>query len=97
MKYAFDENTEYKEILELNNFCIDIGINAKIEPLIDGYKLLFPNGSDMVQHRYSHGSWRGCIEPAIGCDFDYSAVPPYVARMLVIKYCDKLNKEAVGG
>lgn len=85
---------KYNEIQELYEYCRKIGINATITPLYDGKKIWFPNSGDIVQHRFSYGGDKGCVEPAIGCDFDFHAVPLKEAKKLVKKYKDALNKGA---
>lgn len=82
---------KYKEIKELFEYCKEIGIDATLEPLYDGFKICFPNGSDFVQHKYSYGSHIGRVEPAIGCRLDYTAVHLDKAKTLVKDY--RLNKK----
>lgn len=84
---------DYKEIKELYNYCIKIGISAKFEHLHDGYKICFPNGGDCIQHSCSYGNDVGCVEPAIGCKWDYTAVPLKKAKALVRYRKERLNKE----
>lgn len=76
----------YDEIEELYEYCKGLKIPCKLEPLYDGYKLVFPNEGDFVQHSFSYGSAHGRIEPAIGCDFDYTACTLSVAKRLVEEY-----------
>lgn len=81
----------YNEIKELYDYCIEKGVKAAIAPLYDGYQILFERGGDFVQHNGSYGSKRGCVEPAIGCMNDYTAVDIELAKLLVDKYyCEKL-------
>ena len=84
---------KYKEIVELFKYCVKIGVNANFEPLFDGFAIRFPNGSDFIQHRGSFGHDSGCVEPAIGCKWDYTAVPLKKAKALVRYHKDRLNKE----
>lgn len=88
-------NTEekYKEILELHKYCEEIGVHTVLRQLYDGYHILFKNGGDVVQHRYSYGSACGCVEPAFGSDLDYSAVSLENAKELIRIHKDKLNKD----
>ena len=83
---------EYKEIQELYAFCREIGIDAELEHLFDGFKLCFPNGGDFVQHYASYGGKYGYVEPAIGCNRDYTAVEVSKAKLLVRKNKDRLNR-----
>ena len=76
----------YDEIEELYEYCKGLKIPCKLEPLYDGYKLVLPNEGDFVQHSFSYGSAHGRIEPAIGCDFDYTACTLSVAKRLVEEY-----------
>jgi hypothetical protein len=82
----------YKEIHGLYEYCIKIGIEATISKMFDGYAIRFNNGGDFVQHFGSYGCNVGCVEPAIGCRLDYSAVPLEKAKSLVRYHKDKLNK-----
>ena len=84
---------EYKEILELHKYCEKIGVHTELRHLYDGYHILFKNGGDVVQHKYSYGSACGCVEPAIRSRLDYSAISLNTAKSLIRKHKDKLNKE----
>lgn len=82
----------YDEIKELYEYCKELKIPCKLEPLYDGYKLVLPNGGDFVQHSLSWGSAHGRIEPAIGCGVDYTARTLSMAKRLVeIYYGQKEN------
>lgn len=83
---------KYKEILELQQYCEKIGVECKLENLFDGYAIRFNNGGDFIQHRGSYGCNAGCVEPAIGCGLDYTAVALKNAKALVKYHKDKLNK-----
>lgn len=74
---------EYREINELYDFCVKHKIKARFENHFDGYAIRFPNGADIIQCRYSYGSARGCVEPAIGCAIDYTPVSLVLAKLLV--------------
>lgn len=87
---AMKEN-RYFEIWALYVFCRKLGIDAEITPLFDGWRLLFPDGSDFVQHEFSYGSGEGCLEPAIGCELDYSEVSLESAEALVVAYQKRLT------
>lgn len=84
--------TDYKEIRELHDYCLKIGVKSTIEPLYDGFVIRFNNGGDFIQHRGSYGHYYGCVEPAIGCRIDYTAVPLKNAKALVKYHKDRLNK-----
>lgn len=76
----------YDKIKELYEYCKELKIPCRLEPLFDGYKLVLPNGGDFIQHRYSCCS-DSCVEPAIlGCELDYTACTLSVAKRLVEKY-----------
>ena len=84
--------TNFPEIRELYDYCIEIGIDATLEHCWDGWSIRFPSGSDFVQHSGSYGSDIGCVEPAIGCRLDYRAVPLKNAKALVKYHKDRLNR-----
>lgn len=81
---------KYYEIWALWAFCKRQDISAEIEPLFDGWKLVFPNGDDFVQHEYSYMGNTGALEPAIGCEDDFSPVTLEVAKVLVLKLRKRL-------
>lgn len=85
---------KYEEIQRLFAYCIKVGIAVKMIRLFDGYKICFPNGADFIQHEGSYGCDSGCVEPAIGCRMDYTAVPLKNAKALVRYHKDRLNKES---
>lgn len=85
----------YNEILELHEYCDKMGVKATISPMFDGYCIRFNNGGDFVQHFGSYGHNSGCVEPAIGCRLDYTAVPLKNAKALVKRHKERLNKKAV--
>ncbi len=92
--HAKERNAEksYDAILALFDFCKENGIKCELEPLYDGYKILFPDGNDFIQHSYSYGSDEGFVEPAIGDeDYDFTAVGLNLAKDLVLKYRDRLE------
>lgn len=73
----------YNEILEIAKVCEENGIACKLSELWDGYKLLFNDGADIVQHSGSYGSAEGCVEPA-GFDDDVDYSPIEKDRMIKI-------------
>lgn len=82
----------YNEILELYEFCKEQGIPCRLSSLFDGYKLWLFAGRDIVQHFGSYGSREGCVEPAIGCDADFTAVSLDRAKALLLQLKDILTK-----
>lgn len=65
---------KYGEILELHRYCVEAGMDARLERLHDGWAVRFPNGGDFAQHAGTYGTHDGFVEPAIGCEADYSPV-----------------------
>ena len=51
----------YDEILELEQYCAEVGVKTTREKILDGYCLRFAVG-DVVQHSASYGSNVGCVE-----------------------------------
>lgn len=94
MEFLEEQKVEYAEILELYLFCKECGIDAELRHLYDGFKIMFPDGSDFIQHGHSYGCHVGCVEPAIGCPCDYTGVELSDAKMLVATYKNKLNEVA---
>lgn len=83
----------YREIIELYDYCIKIGVDATLEELHDGWAIRFPDGSDFIQHRSSYGCECGCVEPAVnGCRKNYAAMTLKNAKQLVKRYKGRLNK-----
>lgn len=76
---------KYQEIQDLYAYCKELNISCKIEPLFDGFRLTLPGGGDFAQH---FGTYCPdcCVEPAIGCDRDYSACTLSTAKGLIDKY-----------
>ena len=83
----------YEEIQELHKYCLEIGIEATLQPLFDGYKICFKSGGDIVQHKYSYRSDEGYVEPAIGSRADYMGIPLKNAKALVKYHKKRLNKK----
>ncbi len=82
---------KYKEILALEKFCFENGIEVEKEHFLDGWALRFKNGGDIVQHHASSGSKKGCVEFAIGRRFDFKATGVEKAKELLQEYKDELN------
>ena len=85
------DECKYPEIVKLFEYCQQIGVDASLEKLFDGYAIRFPHGYDFVQHNYTYGSKNGCVEPAIGCKYDYMPVDLESAKQLACHYKDRLN------
>ena len=81
---------KFYEIWALWAYCKRHDIPAEIESLFDGWKLVFPNGDDIVQHAFSYMGASGALEPAIGCESDFSPVTLEEAKVLVLKYRQRL-------
>lgn len=97
MDDAVNRAVKYPEILSLYGYCKEIGINATLEELRDGYKILFSSGGDIAQHANSYGGGLGYVEPAIGCKIDYTSVELKKAKRLLRKNKIKLNISAGKG
>ena len=80
----------YIEILKLYGYCVMLGIKCEITELLDGYKITF-EGGDVVQHKYSNDSDKGCVEFAIGCRKDCCGVSLKSAKAIVKRRKDKLS------
>lgn len=91
-KHAIGPN-RYQEIVRLHRFCQKIRVCSVLEEFLGGYALRFPRArfGDFEQHRYSYGAASGCVEPAIGCTDDYTAVSLAAAKELIRRYKDRLN------
>lgn len=85
--------TKYTAILDLHEYCLKIGVEARLEPCWEGYAIRFNSGGDFVQHGFSYGGDIGCVEPQIGCRADYHPVSLKNAKALVRRYKDRLNKK----
>lgn len=85
--------SKYKEILELYEYCQKIGVHSELSPMFDGFRIDFPGVGDFIQHCGSYGHDCGCVEPAIGCRLDYTAVELNNAKSLVRRHKNKLNGE----
>lgn len=58
-------------------------MDARLERLHDGWAIRFPNGRDFAQHAGTYGTNDGFVEPAIGCEKDYSPVSLREAEKLI--------------
>ena len=74
---------KYGEILALYRYCVEVGMDARLERLHDGWAVRFPNGGDFAQHAGTYGTHDGFVEPAIGCEQDYSPVSLREAEKLI--------------
>ena len=86
----------YNEILDLFEYCKKIGVQAEITRFYGGYHIRFKNGGDVIQHDYSYGSDKGCVEFCIGNRVDFTAIPLKKAKLIVRKNKEKLNNERKG-
>lgn len=84
----------YKEILELEKYCNEIGVECKGEKHFDGYVLRFNNGGDVIQCTGSYGSRHGCVEFGYtGYEgMDFKACTLENAKAFVELAKDKLNE-----
>ena len=73
----------YREILALYLYCVEARMDARLERLHDGWAIRFPNGGDFAQHAGTYGTNDGFVEPAIGCEKDYSPVSLREAEKLI--------------
>lgn len=85
MRKAKREKTQrkYREILALYLYCVEVRMDARLERLHDGWAIRFPNGGDFAQHAGTYGTNDGFVEPAIGCEADYSPVSLREAEKLI--------------
>lgn len=74
---------KYREILALYRHCVEAGMDVRLERLHDGWAVRFPNGGDFAQHAGTYGTNDGFVEPAIGCEADYSPVSLREAEKLI--------------
>lgn len=74
---------KYREILALYLYCVEVRMDARLERLHDGWAIRFPNGGDFAQHAGTYGAHDGFVEPAIGCEADYSPVSLREAEKLI--------------
>lgn len=70
------------EIIELYKWCVIQGIPCEIKRLYDGHIIIFPDGSDMVQHSGSYASKQGYVEPAC-FSISYEPVTIDTAKKLI--------------
>lgn len=81
---------KYGEILKLHRYCVDAGMDVRLERLHDGWAIRFPNGGDFAQHAGTYGTHDGFVEPAIGCEADYSPVSLREAEKLICENRERL-------
>lgn len=87
----------YEEILELEKFCSEIGVDTEKIPLLDGYCLKFNNGGDVIQHSGSYGSKNGCVEFGYtGFTIDFKAIPLKAAKDFIKRKKNSFNNR-IGG
>ena len=81
---------KYGEILALYRYCVEAGMDVRLERLHDGWAVRFPNGGDFAQHAGTYGTNDGFVEPAIGCESDYSPVSLREAEKLICENWERL-------
>jgi hypothetical protein len=81
---------KYGEILTLYQYCVEAGMDVRLERLHDGWAIRFPNGGDFAQHAGTYGTNDGFVEPAIGCEKDYSPVSLREAEKLICENRERL-------
>ena len=81
---------KYGEILKLHRYCVEAGMDVQLERLHDGWAVRFPNGGDFAQHAGTYGTNDGFVEPAIGCESDYSPVSLREAEKLICENRERL-------
>ena len=81
---------KYGEILTLYRYCVEAGMDIRLERLHDGWAVRFPNGGDFAQHAGTYGAHDGFVEPAIGCEADYSPVSLREAEKLICENRERL-------
>ena len=81
---------KYGEILALYRYCVEVRMDARLERLYDGWAIRFPNGGDFAQHAGTYGTNDGFVEPAIGCEADYSPVSLREAEKLICENRERL-------
>lgn len=81
---------KYREILALYLYCVEVRMDARLERLHDGWTIRFPNGGDFAQHAGTYGTNDGFVEPAIGCEADYSPVSLREAEKLICENRERL-------
>lgn len=61
----------------------------------DGYQIYFPNGADVIQHKYSYDGEKGCVEFAgVDDEIDYSPIDFNTALNILEVFHDELSKKA---
>lgn len=81
---------KYREILALYRYCVEVRMDVRLERLHDGWAVRFPNGGDFAQHNGTYGAHDGFVEPAIGCESDYSQVSLREAEKLIHENRERL-------
>ena len=85
---------EYKEIRKLRDFCIKNGVICNFERFMDGFRIRFNCGADVVQHKGSYGHGCGCVEFGYThTEIDFTAATLEKAKQFILENKDRLNKE----
>ena len=90
------ETANYQEIQLLAMYWQnDLKSECTLSRLWDGYKIVFPNGADVIQHSGSYGGKEGCVEFAgVDDDIDYSAIDLPTALNILKVFYDELSQKA---
>lgn len=63
--------------------------------IYDGYQIRFPNGADVVQHKYSYGGPEGYLEFAgVDEEIDYAPIDFETAFNILKVFHDELSEKA---
>ena len=88
-------DTDLSELLEAAG--VEVRMDARLERLHDGWAIRFPNGGDFAQHAGTYGTNDGFVEPAIGCETDYSPVSLREAEKLICENRERLMTPSCEG
>ena len=88
-------DTDLSELLEAAG--VEVRMDARLERLHDGWAIRFPNGGDFAQHAGTYGTNDGFVEPAIGCEADYSPVSLREAEKLICENRERLMTPSCEG
>lgn len=84
----------YYEILAIESYCRQIGVETQRFENMGGYVLAFNNGSDVAQHRGTYGSKAGYVEFGYTGhkNYDIQGIDIYKALTFIKRHKDELNK-----
>ena len=85
----------YHEILAIENYCRQIGVETQRFENMGGYVLKFNNGSDVAQHYGTLGRMIGYVEFGYTGHkkYDFHGIDIYRALTFIKRHKDELNKE----